>query len=152
MKTIGFVNGCFDLFHDGHQLMLGECMAQCDHLIVAINSDESVERLKGPTRPVNDWWKRAEDITRYLDIVRAGTDKTFGIISFEGQEDPLLMNIRPQRLFKGYDHSSCKIMYRRIGWKQKDGPIFEGPEIIKLPHLPGVSTNAIIAEPENAKA
>lgn len=149
-RTIGFVNGCFDLFHEGHQLMLSQAIDGCDHLIVALNSDASVRRLKGHERPINDWWTRAKDIRRFLKNVTAGTDKDFAIISFEGQEDPLLMNIRPHKVFKGYDHSTSKIFYRRIGWKQNPGPIFEGPEIIQCGHVPGVSTTQILQESKNA--
>lgn len=150
MKFVGFVNGCFDLLHTGHQLLLSEAMDQCDHLIVAVNSDASVKRLKGEARPINNWWTRAADIQRFLQNVTAGTDKTFAVIPFEGQEDPLLMNIRPHRLFKGYDHSTSKIFYRRIGWKSTPGPVFEGPEVIQCGHVPGVSTTAILAEQNHA--
>jgi D-beta-D-heptose 7-phosphate kinase/D-beta-D-heptose 1-phosphate adenosyltransferase len=51
---VGFTNGCFDLLHPGHVALMKSAAAECDRLIVAINSDASVSRLKGPTRPVQD--------------------------------------------------------------------------------------------------
>jgi D-beta-D-heptose 7-phosphate kinase/D-beta-D-heptose 1-phosphate adenosyltransferase len=51
---VGFTNGCFDLLHPGHLSTLRQAKAACDYLVVAINSDASVKRLKGPSRPVQD--------------------------------------------------------------------------------------------------
>ena len=51
---IGFTNGCFDLLHPGHVSLLSQARAHCDRLVVGLNSDASVERLKGPGRPVQN--------------------------------------------------------------------------------------------------
>jgi len=56
---IGFTNGCFDLIHPGHVRLLNEARAACDRLIVGLNTDASVKRLKGPTRPVQTETARA---------------------------------------------------------------------------------------------
>ena len=56
---VGGVNGCYDLLHPGHVSLLRSAAAECDRLIVAINSDASVRRLKGPARPVQDERSRA---------------------------------------------------------------------------------------------
>ena len=56
---VGFINGCYDLLHPGHVSLLKSAAAECDRLIVAINSDASVRRLKGPSRPVQDERSRA---------------------------------------------------------------------------------------------
>ena len=56
---VGFTNGCFDLIHQGHVTMLDRCRAQCDKLVLGLNCDASVARLKGPTRPVNGEQARA---------------------------------------------------------------------------------------------
>jgi D-beta-D-heptose 7-phosphate kinase/D-beta-D-heptose 1-phosphate adenosyltransferase len=57
--SVGFTNGCFDLLHPGHVSLLAQARAACDRLIVALNTDASVRRLKGPTRPVQDEISRA---------------------------------------------------------------------------------------------
>ena len=57
---IGFTNGCFDLLHPGHIKLLAEARAACDRLVVGLNSDASVKRLKGEGRPVQDVHARAE--------------------------------------------------------------------------------------------
>ncbi len=56
---VGFTNGCFDLLHPGHVTLLGQARAACDRLVVGINSDASVKRLKGPDRPVQNQEARA---------------------------------------------------------------------------------------------
>ena len=56
---VGFANGCFDLIHPGHVRLLTEARARCDRLIVALNTDASVQRLKGPTRPLQNETARA---------------------------------------------------------------------------------------------
>ncbi|HKI60984.1 MAG TPA: adenylyltransferase/cytidyltransferase family protein, partial [Mariprofundaceae bacterium] len=58
-KRIVFTNGCFDLLHPGHVHYLQEARALGDFLIVGLNDDDSIRRLKGPTRPVNDLSHRA---------------------------------------------------------------------------------------------
>ncbi len=65
---VGFTNGCFDLLHPGHLSVLRQARAGCDFLIVAINSDASVKRLKGPQRPVQNQAARA-DILSAIDVV-----------------------------------------------------------------------------------
>ena len=146
---VGFVNGCFDLFHEGHQSMLLECTQNCDYLIVAVNSDASVKRLKGLTRPIWNWEARAGLINLYLTDNAPGR---FAVIRFEGDEGPLLMNIRPEILFKGWDHSALPIFYRKIGWKKLGAhQAFEGPIMHQCKQVPGVSTTSIL-ESQREKA
>jgi len=70
--NVGFVNGCFDILHVGHVRMLQFAKSHCDYLIVAIDSDERVSRLKGPSRPVNNVACRSEILLelRSVDAVR----------------------------------------------------------------------------------
>ena len=63
-QTIGFTNGCFDLLHPGHVRLLREASGYCDFLAVGLNSDASVKRLKGPSRPINPAEARAEVFAR----------------------------------------------------------------------------------------
>ncbi len=58
-KTIAFTNGCFDILHEGHIFSLSAAAKEADYLIVGVNSDNSVKRLKGPDRPVNNEHSRA---------------------------------------------------------------------------------------------
>lgn len=95
---IGFTCGCFDHFHDGHRWFLQVASGSCDLLIVAVNSDASVARLKGTGRPA---WKLA---TR-LAIVRQYCDAA---IPFEGEEEPLLAAIRPAVLYRGFDQDRLR--------------------------------------------
>lgn len=69
MNPLVFTNGCFDLLHEGHKYLLTKA-AEYGKLIVGINSDESVRRLKGPGRPIWDQWKRREKLEE-LDCVMA---------------------------------------------------------------------------------
>jgi D-beta-D-heptose 7-phosphate kinase / D-beta-D-heptose 1-phosphate adenosyltransferase len=61
---IGFTNGCFDLLHPGHLALLRKGKAACDRLVVAVNSDESVRRLKGATRRIQNELARAAALSR----------------------------------------------------------------------------------------
>lgn len=93
-QKIGFTNGCFDLLHPGHLSSLRQAKAACDYLIVAINTDASVRKLKGPTRPVQSQAARAE-ILASLDMVDA-------VLIFDTDTPmPLLEAIRPDVLIKG---------------------------------------------------
>ena len=134
---VGFYNGCFDLFHAGHHAALHACRMHCEFLIVAVNSDASVRRLKGAGRPQQDWAIRSGEVME--------TGLVDAVIPFEGDEMQLLMAIRPDVLFKGYDHTEDAIYYRKIGWKHRDWPHWEGPQVVRLPMLPGHSTTDRIA-------
>ena len=95
-KKIVFTNGCFDILHLGHVEYLNEAKAQGDLLIVAINSDSSVSRIKGPDRPINSDEDRANMLLnlRSVDCVQVFTEET-----------PLeiIKLIKPNVLVKGGD-------------------------------------------------
>ncbi len=97
-QAVGFTNGCFDLLHPGHMALLRESKSYCDRLIVAINSDDSVRRLKGPDRPVQLELARA-DILASLEMVDA--------VTVFGDDTPLglIEAIRPDVLVKGADYT-----------------------------------------------
>lgn len=134
---VGLFNGCFNRFHLGHRHALQEARRQCDWLIVAVNSDASVKRLKGPNRPLDPLVKRMIHAYEYADAV----------IPFEGRVDKLVMEIRPQILFKGYDHSVTDFYaMRQIGWK--DTGKWDRVEVVQISHLPGYSTTGILHEAE----
>ncbi|MFH1395139.1 MAG: D-glycero-beta-D-manno-heptose 1-phosphate adenylyltransferase [Candidatus Omnitrophota bacterium] len=95
-KKIGFTNGCFDILHAGHVRYLSEAKKNCDFLIVAVNSDSSVKKIKGNSRPINGQNARME--------VLAALESVDFIVLFE-EETPenLIRIITPDILFKGGD-------------------------------------------------
>lgn len=94
---VGFANGCFDLLHAGHVGLLRAARAHCDRLVVALNDDASVARLKGPSRPVNNLADRATVIGAL-----AAVDAVVGF----AEDTPLeaILALRPDVLFKGQDY------------------------------------------------
>lgn len=96
--TIGFANGCFDLLHVGHVRYLQAASAEADRLVVAINDDESVARLKGPGRPILKARDRAELIAglRGVDYV---------VVFSEPTVTPLLLAMKPDVHCKGTDYT-----------------------------------------------
>ncbi|MCW8195761.1 bifunctional D-glycero-beta-D-manno-heptose-7-phosphate kinase/D-glycero-beta-D-manno-heptose 1-phosphate adenylyltransferase HldE [Proteobacteria bacterium 005FR1] len=102
-ESIVFTNGCFDIIHAGHVGYLEEARKLGDRLIVAINSDESVKRLKGPGRPINPVDRRA--------AVLAGLEAVDWVISFsEDTPEELLRSIKPDVLVKGGDYSDEQVV------------------------------------------
>jgi D-beta-D-heptose 7-phosphate kinase/D-beta-D-heptose 1-phosphate adenosyltransferase len=95
---VGFTNGCFDLLHPGHVSLLAQARAACDRLIVGINTDASVRRLKGPERPVQHELARA--------AVLASLAAVDLVVPF-GEDTPvtLIQTIRPDLLVKGADYT-----------------------------------------------
>ncbi|MES2834025.1 MAG: D-glycero-beta-D-manno-heptose 1-phosphate adenylyltransferase [Pseudomonadota bacterium] len=95
---VGFTNGCFDILHRGHVAYLEQARGWCDRLVVALNTDASVRRLKGDGRPVNDLESRA--------VVLGGLSSVDRVTSFD---DPtplaLIERLRPDVLIKGSDYT-----------------------------------------------
>jgi len=105
---IGFTNGCFDLVHQGHVTMLDKCRRHCDRLVLGLNCDESVARLKGPARPVNRQDARAQVIAA-LGSVDAVV--LFGSDTAEGDTPlTLIKTLRPDMIFKGADYTADTVV------------------------------------------
>jgi D-beta-D-heptose 7-phosphate kinase/D-beta-D-heptose 1-phosphate adenosyltransferase len=95
---VGFTNGCFDIVHPGHVGMLAAARAECDRLVVALNGDASVRRLKGPARPVNVLADRC--------AVIAGLGSVDAVISFDDDTPlQLIRRLKPDVLMKGADYT-----------------------------------------------
>lgn len=95
---VGFTNGCFDIVHAGHVALLAAARAQCDRLIVALNSDPGVERLKGKGRPVNGLADRS--------AVIAAVESVDAVISFDDDTPlELIARLQPDVLVKGGDYT-----------------------------------------------
>ena len=104
-KKVVFTNGCFDILHRGHITYLQEAAQLGDHLIIGLNSDASVRRLKGETRPI----VREEDRAALLSALRC----IDGVVLFE-EDTPaeLLAYLRPNTLVKGGDYKIEDIIGR----------------------------------------
>jgi len=98
-RTVGFANGCFDLLHPGHISLIRQAAAACDRLIVALNSDASVRRLKGSARPVQREAARAE-------VIGALKGVALVVIFEEDTPKALIEELRPDLLVKGADYKS----------------------------------------------
>jgi D-beta-D-heptose 7-phosphate kinase / D-beta-D-heptose 1-phosphate adenosyltransferase len=100
---VGFTNGCFDIVHAGHIALLAAARAECDRLVVALNSDDSTRRLKGPQRPVNPLHDRS--------AVIAAVGSVDAVISFD-DETPieLIRRLKPDVLIKGGDYTVATVV------------------------------------------
>jgi D-beta-D-heptose 7-phosphate kinase/D-beta-D-heptose 1-phosphate adenosyltransferase len=102
-ERIVFTNGCFDIIHAGHVGYLEEARKQGDRLIVAVNSDASIRRLKGAGRPINSLDRRM--------TVLAGLEAVNWVVSFdEDTPERLLRRVRPDVLVKGGDYSEDQVV------------------------------------------
>ncbi|HEV3385303.1 MAG TPA: D-glycero-beta-D-manno-heptose 1-phosphate adenylyltransferase [Gemmata sp.] len=102
-QKVAFTNGCFDVLHAGHVQYLAEARRQADCLVVGLNSDASVRRLKGPTRPLNSVEARA--------LVLAGLqDVDFVTIFPDSTPLGLIQSIRPDVLVKGSDYRKSEVV------------------------------------------
>jgi len=97
-RRIGFTNGCFDLIHPGHVSLLNQARAACDRLIVGLNSDDSVRRLKGAGRPVQAETARATVLASLLPV-------DLVVVFTEDTPRDLIEAIRPDVLVKGADYT-----------------------------------------------
>jgi D-beta-D-heptose 7-phosphate kinase/D-beta-D-heptose 1-phosphate adenosyltransferase len=95
---VGFTNGCFDLLHPGHISLLGQAKGACDRLVVGLNSDASVQRLKGPTRPVQSEAARATVLASLSSV---------DLVVIFGEDTPLelIRALKPDVLVKGADYT-----------------------------------------------
>jgi D-beta-D-heptose 7-phosphate kinase/D-beta-D-heptose 1-phosphate adenosyltransferase len=129
-KKVSFTNGCFDILHPGHLYSIGQAAKEADYLIVGLNSDESIKRLKGPERPINNTESRALIIAN-LVLVDA-------VVVFE-EDTPyeLITSLLPDVLVKGGDYTIDTI----VGAKEV---IANGGKVIINPIVEGFSTTNII--------
>lgn len=129
-KKIVFTNGCFDLLHVGHVRYLQEARRLGDVLVVGVNSDASVKRLKGPTRPVQTEADRAE-------ILAALGCVDFTVIFTEDTPEKLIQNIKPDILVKGGDWKVEQIA-------GSDFVLAHGGKVMSLQFVDGKSTTKLI--------
>ena len=129
-RRIGFTNGCFDLIHPGHISLLRQARARCDRLVVGLNSDASVKRLKGAGRPMQDELARATVLASLamVDLV---------VIFGEDTPEKLIQALKPDVLVKGAD-------YKREDIVGADFVSSYGGEVVLAELVPEHSTSSLI--------
>ena len=131
-QRIVFTNGCFDILHAGHVRYLAAARAQGDVLILGLNSDASVRRLKGASRPINNEQDRAE-------VVGALAAVDAVVIFGEDTAEELIAKVRPAVYAKGGDYTLETLPEARIVESY-------GGEVAFIPLVAGKSTTGIIAK------
>ncbi len=128
--TIAFTNGVFDILHPGHIFSLSAAAKEADYLVVGLNADASVKRLKGDSRPVNNQDARS--------VLLAALVMVDAVVLFE-EDTPLelIKALKPDVLVKGGDYTIDQV----VGAKEV---IENGGKVIINPILEGFSTTAII--------
>jgi len=129
-KIIGFTNGVFDILHPGHIDYLEKAKKYVDVLILGLNSDKSVRKIKGRLRPLNTQYERA--------YVLSGLEAVDYIVIFD-ELTPynLIKAIKPDYLFKGGDWKSEEVVGRDI-------VISSGGKVITLPYIKNYSTTLLL--------
>ena len=129
-KKIVFTNGCFDILHRGHVEYLSKAAAFGDVMVVGLNTDASVKRLKGPSRPVNDEYARA--------FVLAGLEFVSAVVLFD-EDTPynLIKTVQPDVLVKGSDYKPENI----VGY---DIVTAKGGKVVTVDLVEGYSTTKTI--------
>lgn len=137
-ETLVMTNGCFDIIHPGHVQYLKEAKALGDRLLVAVNSDESVSRLKGPARPINPLDHRM--------AVLAGLESVDWVVPFaEDTPERLICRVLPDILVKGGDYTIEQIAGGRCVQAN-------GGEVIILSFKDNCSTTAIVKRIQETEA
>jgi rfaE bifunctional protein nucleotidyltransferase chain/domain len=129
-STLCFTNGCFDLLHPGHVKYLEDVRALGSFLVVGLNSDASVARLKGPGRPLQDERARA--------MVLCGLRSVDAVVRFD-EDTPLelITALQPDILAKGGDYTPETVVGRDVVEAR-------GGRVVLVPFLPGHSSSAIV--------
>jgi rfaE bifunctional protein nucleotidyltransferase chain/domain len=129
-RTVVFTNGCFDLLHAGHIRLFREAKKLGDVLIVALNSDASIRRLKGKSRPIFP-------VAERLEILEAIEDIDF--LSWFSEDTPqkIIAAILPDVLVKGGDWKPDQV----VGREEVEGA---GGRVVIVPYLAGRSTSSMI--------
>jgi len=131
-KIIGFTNGCFDLFHEGHLYLIKEAKKKCDFLIIGLNSDESVKTLKGESRPIENQEQRVKNLSKMKEV------DAIVIFNTETPEN-IIKDLNPDILIKGGDYNKTDIVGSKF-------VIENGGSVEVIDLLPGFSTTKIINE------
>lgn len=126
---VGMTTGCFDIFHVGHLQLIQELAFNCQLLVVGLNSDASVFRLKGEGRPINNELDRARILKALFDV---------HLISLIYEDNPceLVKVVRPSIYMKGGDYEPVSLIERPT-------VVYYGGIVVRGPMVPGYSTTAL---------
>ncbi|MFQ5849111.1 MAG: D-glycero-beta-D-manno-heptose 1-phosphate adenylyltransferase [Candidatus Binatia bacterium] len=129
-QKVVFTNGCFDLLHPGHLHLLREAKKLGHLLIVGVNADSTVKKIKGPNRPILPETERAELLAAL---------ETVDYVTVFSEPDPndIIKELRPSVLVKGGDWTQDQVVGRDIVER-------DGGKVTLIPLLPGYSTTKII--------
>jgi D-beta-D-heptose 7-phosphate kinase/D-beta-D-heptose 1-phosphate adenosyltransferase len=129
-QKVVFTNGCFDLLHRGHVRLLRQAAALGDFLVVGLNSDASVRRLKGPSRPLNDAEARGEVLSAFEAV---------GAVTVFDEDTPLelIRSILPDVLVKGGDYTPERV----VGRAEVEAA---GGRLVLIPMVEGHSTTNLV--------
>jgi rfaE bifunctional protein nucleotidyltransferase chain/domain len=131
-EKVVFTNGCFDILHKGHVQYLAQAADLGNVFFIGLNSDESVKRIKGPNRPIQD-----EDSRAYTIAALSFVD--FVVFFNENTPYELIKKVRPDILVKGADYKAEDI----VGY---DIVMAKGGRVETIDFVPGYSTSAIEAK------
>jgi rfaE bifunctional protein nucleotidyltransferase chain/domain len=131
-EKVVFTNGCFDILHKGHVQYLAQAADLGNVFFIGLNSDESVKRIKGPNRPIQD-----EDSRAYTIAALSFVD--FVVLFNENTPYELIKKVRPDILVKGADYKAEDI----VGY---DIVMAKGGRVETIDFVPGYSTSAIEAK------
>jgi len=136
-SSIVFTNGCFDMIHTGHIDYLSRASELGDILLIGLNTDDSVKRLKGEDRPVYDEMSRAMMLASFFFV---------SAVTFFPEDTPyeLIKKVQPDVLVKGSDYKTEDIVGYDIVKKKKG-------KIITMDYLPGYSTSLVIEKIRSEK-
>ncbi len=129
-KRVVFTNGCFDLLHPGHVWLFYQARSLGDVLVVAVNSDSSLRRLKGPSRPIFRLKERLEILAAVeaIDVLTVFKEDT---------PQKLISLLQPDVLVKGGDWPPDQV----VGRKEVEAA---GGRVVLIPYLPGLSTSELL--------
>ena len=137
-QTVGIANGCFDLLHPGHVSLIRQAAASCDRLIMALNSDASVRRLKGASRPIQNERARAQVM---------GSIKGVAAVVIFDEDTPfdLITALQPDIIVKGADYAEDKVVGADIVRAR-------GGRVVLAELSPGHSTTRLVSAVEATKS
>ena len=131
-KSVAFTNGCFDILHEGHIFSLNQAASEADFLVVGVNSDSSVKKLKGPERPINNEQSRSLLLSNLVAVDAV-------VIFPEDTPLELIVAIMPDVIVKGGDYTINQI----VG----SGEVLaNGGRVVINPIVAGFSTTGIIEQ------
>ncbi len=131
-KRIVFTNGCFDLIHTGHIRLLNMARSRGDCLIVALNTDDSIRKIKGDQRPIMDQRQRGYIVASFEPV-------SFVLFFDEDTPDEIIRQIQPDVLVKGGEYNMDEVKGRQTVWES-------GGEVTVVNPLEGRSTSAVVEE------